>query len=104
MCATAFKQCPSQTFRGRTAQEPRHTVSATRREISLTSQPEAMVPPRPTGPGTPGRRPVIDGWRAERVIGIRVLWVHSWPPGVLRNLHAHDPAHAAYEMLETRRT
>ena len=30
-CATALKQCPSGTFRGRTAQEQWHTVSATRR-------------------------------------------------------------------------
>ncbi len=38
MCATAFKQCPSQTFRGRTAQEPRHTVSATRPIPGLPSR------------------------------------------------------------------
>ncbi len=35
VCATAFKQCPSVTFRGRTAQEQWHTVSATRPGIAM---------------------------------------------------------------------
>ncbi len=30
VCATAFKQCPSEIFRGRTAREQWHTVTAAR--------------------------------------------------------------------------
>ena len=55
MRATAFKQCPSGTFPGRTAQEQWHTVSATRPERAI------LRAVRQPSPGFRRRVPVVRG-------------------------------------------